>query len=140
MKCNELSVPTYEVSVSCGSYCYGGSAVFAPTSYPEHTEADDFVWVKGCDAAALQARLAELQAAAWDVHDLVYSALDTPEDADLKAIRKALDAMGELIPAQRPADSADVAPCKKCYGTGAIDAPTSADDPSCPECDGEGRI
>ena len=61
MKCNELSVPTYEVSVSCGSYCYGGSAVFAPTSYPEHTEADDFVWVKGCDAAALQARLAEAE-------------------------------------------------------------------------------
>lgn len=28
--------------------------------------------------------------------------------------------------------------CPKCYGTGAVDAPTSADDPSCPECDGEG--
>ena len=26
-----------------------------------------------------------------------------------------------------------------CKGTGAIDAPTSADDPTCPNCDGEGR-
>jgi len=29
--------------------------------------------------------------------------------------------------------------CPRCYGTGAIDAPTSADDPSCPNCDGEGH-
>jgi hypothetical protein len=28
--------------------------------------------------------------------------------------------------------------CPRCYGTGAVDAPTSADDPSCPDCDGEG--
>lgn len=28
--------------------------------------------------------------------------------------------------------------CPRCRGTGAIGAPTSADDPSCPECDGEG--
>lgn len=26
--------------------------------------------------------------------------------------------------------------CRRCQGTGAIDAPTSDDDPSCPECDG----
>jgi hypothetical protein len=30
--------------------------------------------------------------------------------------------------------------CPRCKGTGAIDAPTSGDDPSCPDCDGEGRI
>lgn len=30
--------------------------------------------------------------------------------------------------------------CPRCYGTGAIDAPTSADDPSCPDCDGEGHV
>jgi len=28
--------------------------------------------------------------------------------------------------------------CDLCKGTGAIDAPTSADDPTCPECDGTG--
>lgn len=33
-------------------------------------------------------------------------------------------------------DSASV--CLRCHGTGAIDAATSADDPSCPGCDGEG--
>jgi DnaJ-class molecular chaperone len=30
--------------------------------------------------------------------------------------------------------------CPKCHGTGAIDAPTSADDPTCPRCDGEGVV
>lgn len=33
-------------------------------------------------------------------------------------------------------DSASV--CLRCHGTGAIDTATSADDPSCPDCDGEG--
>lgn len=28
--------------------------------------------------------------------------------------------------------------CERCKGHGVIDAPTSADDPSCPDCDGEG--
>jgi len=28
--------------------------------------------------------------------------------------------------------------CERCDGTGAIDAPFSGSDPSCPECDGEG--
>lgn len=37
-------------------------------------------------------------------------------------------------------DSADVVPCRTCGGSGAVDAPTSADDPSCPDCDGEGNI
>lgn len=49
-------------------------------------------------------RLAELQSAAWDVCDVVQDALDTPEDADMKSIQAAIDAMGELIPAQRPTD------------------------------------
>lgn len=30
--------------------------------------------------------------------------------------------------------------CQRCSGTGAIDAPFSGSDPSCPECDGEGTI
>jgi len=33
---------------------------------------------------------------------------------------------------------ADVVACERCGGTGTIDAPTSADDPCCPECDGAG--
>lgn len=57
MKANELGVPTFEVSVSCGTYCLGGSANFQPTTYPEFTEADE-VWVKGADVAAIAARLA----------------------------------------------------------------------------------
>ena len=28
--------------------------------------------------------------------------------------------------------------CGRCDGLGCIDTPTSTDDPSCPECDGEG--
>lgn len=31
-------------------------------------------------------------------------------------------------------------PCTYCNGTGAVDTPTSADDPACPECDGEGKV
>lgn len=34
----------------------------------------------------------------------------------------------------------DCAICERCQGTGAIDAPWSESDPSCPECDGEGVI
>ena len=30
--------------------------------------------------------------------------------------------------------------CEHCNGTGAIDAPLSGSDPSCPECDGEGVV
>ncbi|KKK55055.1 hypothetical protein LCGC14_3078440 [marine sediment metagenome] len=30
--------------------------------------------------------------------------------------------------------------CERCDGTGAIDAPYSGSDPSCPECDGEGIV
>lgn len=49
---------------------------------------------------------------------------------------------------ERTTDSADAVTCDHfpgqtvcdwCKGTGAIDAPTSADDPSCPDCDGEGH-
>ena len=55
-------------------------------------------------------RLAALESAAWDVFDVVQDALDTPEDADTKAIQAALDALGELLPAQRPADRETVTP------------------------------
>lgn len=37
------------------------------------------------------------------------------------------------------ADSADVALCAICNGTGAVDAPTSEADPVCSACDGEGK-
>ncbi len=30
--------------------------------------------------------------------------------------------------------------CLRCKGTGAVDAPTSADDPTCEKCDGTGEI
>lgn len=55
----------------------------------------------------------------------------------------------EAIEAERPSDSAPAVTCDHfpgqtacewCHGTGAIDAPTSADDPSCPDCDGEGHV
>ena len=49
-------------------------------------------------------RLAAFESAAWDVLEVVQDALDTPEDADIKAIQAALDALGELLPARRPAD------------------------------------
>lgn len=88
--------------------------------------------VLASDYDALAARLAEAEQdiEQWKkVYDLRGRALQRP------CIN-----CGYVPQVIRPADSADVAPCKKCYGTGAIDAPTSADDPSCPECDGEGRI
>lgn len=43
--------------------------------------------------------------------------------------------IGALFP-ERLTDSASV--CLRCHGTGAINTATSADDPSCPDCDGEG--
>ncbi len=36
--------------------------------------------------------------------------------------------------------TAKAVPCERCKGTGAIDAPYSGSDPSCPDCDGEGQI
>ncbi len=58
----------------------------------------------------LRATVEALKSAAWDVCDVVQDALDTPEDADMKRIRKALEALGELLPAQRPTVRAAVAP------------------------------
>ena len=60
-------------------------------------------WVHGEEYDALAARLAALELTAWNVCDVVQDALDTPEDADTKALQAALDAMGELLPANRPA-------------------------------------
>ena len=40
---------------------------------------------------------------------------------------------------QADADN-DPLKCVRCNGTGIIDAPFSGSDPSCPNCDGEGRI
>jgi hypothetical protein len=37
-----------------------------------------------------------------------------------------------------PGCECETVPCTRCNGTGAIDAPFSGSDPSCPECDGEG--
>ena len=54
MKANELGVPTYNLKVTCGAYCLGGSVDYEPTNYPEHVNADE-VWVKGEDVAALAA-------------------------------------------------------------------------------------
>ena len=34
----------------------------------------------------------------------------------------------------------DTYKCERCNGTGAIDAPFSDSDPSCPDCDGEGLL
>ena len=52
------------------------------------------------------ARLAALELSAWDVHEAISDALDSPEDANERTIRRVLDEMGELLPAHRPADSA----------------------------------
>ena len=37
-----------------------------------------------------------------------------------------------------PTPSAQPSVCLRCHGTGTIDAATSVDDPSCPDCEGEG--
>ena len=58
------------------------------------------------DYDALAARLAALELSAWDVHEAISDALDSPEDANERTIRRVLDEMGELLPAHRPADSA----------------------------------
>ena len=62
--------------------------------------------VAAADYDALAARLAALELSAWDVHEAISDALDSPEDANERTIRRVLDEMGELLPAHRPADSA----------------------------------
>lgn len=61
----------------------------------------DYLYMRDL-AIRLGAELRALKVAAWDVHEVVQNAMETPEDADVKAIRAALDVMGELIPAERP--------------------------------------
>jgi hypothetical protein len=53
---------------------------------------------------ALAAQHAALEIAAWDLHEAASDALDAPEDADSREIRKRLAAMGERLPARRPGD------------------------------------
>lgn len=60
MKADEIGLPTFEASVSCGQWCQGGSVDMKPTMYAEHTNADE-VWVKGEDAAKLAAENAALR-------------------------------------------------------------------------------
>ena len=58
----DVSLPTYEPSVSCGMYCLGGVVTMTETDYPEYTDAED-VFVRGDIAlsalTALRARVAE---------------------------------------------------------------------------------
>ena len=63
-------------------------------------------WLDLPDSVVAAADYDALVLAAWDVHEAASDALDTPEDADPERIRKALGAMGELLPAQRPAAAA----------------------------------
>jgi hypothetical protein len=61
-KAIDLPVPTFEASVSCGSYCQGGTVSFEATTYPEYTDLWE-VWVKGTDVATLASSHADLLAA-----------------------------------------------------------------------------
>ena len=69
----DVSLPTYEPSVSCGMYCLGGVVTMTETDYPEYTDAED-VFVRGDIAlsalTALRARVAELEAALKDMQEL----------------------------------------------------------------------
>lgn len=80
MKAKDLGVPTYDASVSCGAFCLGGSVNMQPTTYPEFTDVDE-VWVRGEDAAALAARLAEakrlLNEASLDVSTCFHNAIES---------------------------------------------------------------
>lgn len=64
MKASEVGLPTFEASVSCGSWCQGGTVNMQPTTYAEHEEAE-FVWVRGdvvgAEIESLRARLADLR-------------------------------------------------------------------------------
>ena len=53
----------------------------------------------------LEAELAALKRAAWDVHEVIGDALDG--DADMDDVCNAWNELGELLPAHRPTDSAD---------------------------------
>jgi hypothetical protein len=53
-------------------------------------------------AHAISAELAALKLAAWDVYEVVTDALDNPGDDYLDQIAKALNELGELLPASRP--------------------------------------
>jgi hypothetical protein len=118
--------------------------------------------VKGCDCVCctttrLEARLAAVERVCtqwneWNSHLRTRLAEAEALLRDVKAWIP--NAAGAAYMTRRrvdafltPADSATAVTCDHfpgqtgcewCKGTGAIDAPTSADDPSCPNCDGEG--
>lgn len=50
---SDLGVPTFEPTVACAGYCYGGVVRMHPTEYPQFTSVAD-VWVKGDAVAALR--------------------------------------------------------------------------------------
>lgn len=99
-------------------------------------EQDNAAHVARCYAA--EARLAALELAAWDACEVAWRNLENPEDWNSREVKAAWDAVGELLPAKRPADSADAAircPCncalpdpgKACAGCGRInEAPKDA--------------
>jgi hypothetical protein len=60
-------------------------------------------------------------------------------DAGLRQLQRESEDLGLYEPQSAHQHWPGQAQCEWCKGTGAIDAPTSADDPSCPNCDGEGR-
>lgn len=74
--------------------------------WPNNRTARHAEYIAASDYDALAARLAALELSAWDVHEAISDALDSPEDANERTIRRVLDEMGELLPAHRPADSA----------------------------------
>lgn len=119
MKANELGVPTYNLKVTCGAYCLGGSVDYEPTNYPEHVNADE-VWVKGEDVAALAALCqaeAESKNKFFDEAVALKARLAEAEQ-DIEQWKKVYDLRGRALQRPcincgyvpqviRPADSAD---------------------------------
>lgn len=96
--------------------------------------------IAGKEYQAMQRTLAEVNARLAEVTRERDEAV-----RELRALRGVI--IDAMVSGKQPADSAPAVACNHfhgqtvcewCKGTGAIDAPTSADDPSCPECDGEG--
>ena len=90
--------------------------------------------VPRADYDALAARLAEWAALLMEAPIYMGTPLTPVGEEAAARLREKIDRA--LAEAGYTADSASV--CLRCHGTGAIDTATSADDPSCPDCDGEG--
>lgn len=74
---SDLGVPTFEPTVACAGYCYGGVVRMHPTEYPQFTSVAD-VWVKGDAVAALRDKNDVLRAENTRLRD---------EVSDLDALR-----------------------------------------------------